>query len=487
MSSHTLSQPASRLFFASTVALAGLLAVLVVGQAQADDTPAAAPDSVNLQELQQKVLILERKLEVKDEEAATKAADAPKFTAGPDGFVFKSADEAFQLKWRGLLQVDYRDFIDGQDTGSQRTYLSRYPNNFPGTFLLRKVRPSFDVTLYKYASFRIVPDFGGGSTTLLDAYGELALWPEFKLRAGKFTAPLGIERLQSANDNFFVEYGLTSNLSRNRDLGAQVSGDLFNEAFSYTVGVFNGGVDGANKDNDSTSHKDIVGRLFTLPFKNGNIELLRNLGVGISGSWGKHWGDSVNTSLPVYRTPGQNTFFSYRSGARDSLTAQAKGTYYSLLPQGYWFYGSFGLLGEYAYSSQEAWIPKSKTAGKSPQEARSWLATASYVVTGESPSYKGLKPRHPLAADGSGFGALELVARAGQLSADENNTFPAFADSTKSAREATSIGAGINWYLNRAVKWTFDYEWTKFKGGNRVTINDRDEEKVLTTRLQFAY
>jgi len=94
MSSHTLSQPASRLFFASTVALAGLLAVLVVGQAQADDTPAAAPDSVNLQELQQKVLILERKLEVKDEEAATKAADAPKFTAGPDGFVFKSADGA---------------------------------------------------------------------------------------------------------------------------------------------------------------------------------------------------------------------------------------------------------------------------------------------------------------------------------------------------------------------------------------------------------
>jgi phosphate-selective porin OprO/OprP len=448
---------------------------------------AAAGDSVNLQELQQKVLILERKLEVKEEVEATKAVDAPKFAAGADGFAFKSADENFQLKWRGLLQVDYRHWIDGQDTGSQRTYLSRYPNNFPNTFLLRKVRPSFDVTLYKYTSFRIVPDFGGGSTTLLDAYGELALWPEFKLRVGKFTAPLGIERLQSANDNFFVEYGLTSNLSRNRDIGAQISGDLLNESYSYQLGVFNGAIEGANKDNDSTNHKEIAGRVFALPFKNGNVELVRNLGFGIAGSWGKRWGDSTNPSLPVYRSPGQNTIYSYRSGARDSLTVQAKGTHFSLIPQGYWFYGAFGLLGEYAYTSQEAWIPKNPRAGAKPLESKAWLATATYVLTGESPSYKGLKPRHPLATDGSGFGAIELVARAGQLLADENQAKPVYIDSTRSASEALSFGGGVNWYLNRSVKWVFDYEQTSFKGGNRVTVNDRDDEKVFTTRLQFAY
>ncbi|HKP97934.1 MAG TPA: porin [Fibrobacteria bacterium] len=453
--------------------------------AQAEAAPAA--DSVNLQELRQKVLILERKLEVKDEEAAAKAVDAPKLTAGPDGFVFKSADEAFQLKWRALLQVDYRAFLDGQDTGSQRTYLGRYPNNFPGTFLLRKVRPCFDATLWKYASFRIMPDFGGGSTTLLDAYGELAPWPEFKLRAGRFTAPLGIERLQSANDNFFVEYGLTSNLSRNRDLGAQISGDLANESYSYALGVFNGGIDGANKDNDSTTHKDVLGRVFAQPFKNGNVEFLRNFGLGVAGAWGKHYGDSVNPSLPVYRTPGQNTFFSYRSGARDSLTVQAKGTYFSLIPQGYWFAGSFGLIGEYAFTSQEAWIPKSAPGGKKPLESTAWFATAVYVVTGESPSYKGLKPRHPLDAEFSGFGALELAARVGQVDADVNETFPVFANTLTAAKEATSYGGGLNWYLNRAVKWTFDYEQTRFEGGNRVGVDDRDDEKVFTTRLQFAY
>lgn len=454
---------------------------------RAEGATEAPSDTVNIQELQQKVLILERKSEVDAEAAATKAADAPKFTAGADGFVIKSADENFQLRWRGLVQVDYRHYIDGQDTGSQRVYLNRYPNNFANTFLLRKVRPSFDITLYKYTSVRIVPEFGGGNATLLDAYGELALWPELKLRAGRFTAPLGIERIQSSADNFFVEYGLTSNLSRSRDLGVQIAGDLLNESYSYSLGVFNGAVDGSNKDNDSTNHKDIIGRVFAQPFKNGNVELVRNLGFGIAGAWGKHWGDSVNTSLPVFRSSGQNTFFSYRIGARDSLTVQAKGTYYSLIPQGYWFYGSFGLLGEYAFTSQEAWIPKIKNGGLTPIESQAWEATVSYVVTGESPSYKGLKPRHSLAVDGTGLGALEVVARVGQLSADENNTIPVFADSTRSAKEALAYGAGINWYLNRAVKWTFDYEVTQFTGGNRVTVDDRDYENVFTTRLQFTY
>jgi phosphate-selective porin len=45
----------------------------------------------------------------------------------------------------------------------------------------------------------------------------------------------------------------------------------------------------------------------------------------------------------------------------------------------------------------------------------------------------------------------------------------------------------VNWYLSRFVKWTLDYEHTQFKGGNRVTVDDRDDEKVLTTRLQFTY
>jgi phosphate-selective porin OprO/OprP len=82
---------------------------------------------------------------------------------------------------------------------------------------------------------------------------------------------------------------------------------------------------------------------------------------------------------------------------------------------------------------------------------------------------------------------LELVARAGQLEADVNNTFPAYANGVTAAHEATSFGGGVNWYLNRAVKWVFDYEQTQFKGGNRATVDDRDDEKVFTTRLQFAY
>ncbi len=455
--------------------------------AQTDSAPsaAAAPDTASIQDVDQKVRILERKIENQEEDAKAKAAETAKFTSGPDGFVLKSADENFQLKWRGLVQVDFRAYRDEIDTGSQRQYLTRYPNNFPNTFLLRKVRPYFDVTLYKYASFRIVPDFGGGSTTLLDAYGELNFNPAARLRVGKFTAPLGLERLQSATDNWWVEYGLPANLSGNRDIGAQLSGDFLNESYSYSIGVFNGTVEGANKDNDSTNHKEIAGRIFAQPFKAGNLEIVRNFGIGIAGSWGKRWGDSINSELPVFKTPAQNTFFTYKNGARDSLVVQANGTHYSLIPQGYWFAGSFGLLAEYAFTSQDVILPRKKSPITTTLESDAWETTVSYVVTGEQPGYKSLKPRHPLALDGSGFGAIEVLARLGALDADKNNTFPVFADTTKSPHRIRSLGAGVNWYLNRSVKWTADYEWTKFYGG--VAKGDRDDEDVFTTRFQFTY
>lgn len=451
------------------------------------------------EELEQKVLILERRLEVKEEVEATRAADAPKFTAAADGFTFKSAEDDFSLRIRGLLQADYRHFFDVKtDTGTDAAQLGRYPANLPSTFLLRKVRPFFDVTLWKYASFRIMPDFAGGSLALLDAYGDLAFHPALKIRAGKFTAPLGIERVQSSQDNFFVEYGLSSNLSRNRDVGVQVFGDLGKEEYSYALGLFNGAVDGASKDLDSSSHKDLVGRLFAVPFKETSVEWLRGLGFGAAGAYGKHFGNNANAALPTHRSPGQNVIFGNRALPLDTAggngVSYANGLYYSYIPQGYWFVGPFGLLGEYAFTSQEVRSQRpslppapQNPVFETPQESQAWLATVTWVVTGEPTSYKGVRPRHPYGGKQGGFGALELVARAGHLDADVNGTFPTYANPANRVSEATSYGGGFNWYLNRAVKITVDYEQTQFKGGNRTGVVDRDDEKVLTTRFQFAY
>ncbi len=479
-------------------------------------TTAQDSSETSLEDLDQKLRILERKLEVAEETAASKPP-APVPVAGEDGFSLKSADGNFAVKFRGLLQTDYRAFLGDTNYNDAKVFKdSSYsdPNDYlrksprlVNTFLLRKVRPVFDVTLYKYYTFRVTPDFGGGTTALMDAYGDVNFRPELRLRVGKFKPPIGLERLQASEDNNFVEFNYPSSLIPNRDIGVQLSGDLFGESVNYAAGYFNGAEDGVNKDNDLTNHKDFTGRIFALPFKNTNVNFLGGLGLGVAGSWGESWGDSVNTGLSTIRSSGQNTIFSYRTNrptttVLDSNTVRAAGEHWRLNPQGYWYVGPFSLFGEYIISSQK--VARSKpvrdtTGGvKTLQERdirtlknKSWGVSASWIVTGEPTSYKAVKPRHPLTPDLSGIGAIELVARAGQF-LPEDGTFVSnlYADTLASVRKATSFGGGVNWYFNRAVKWVLDYEFTKFEQGAKDwagKIKNRDDEQVITTRLQINF
>ncbi|HAO98837.1 MAG TPA: hypothetical protein DCQ83_02200, partial [Fibrobacteres bacterium] len=141
-------------------------------------TTAQDSSETSLEDLDQKLRILERKLEVAEETAASKPP-APVPVAGEDGFSLKSADGNFAVKFRGLLQTDYRAFLGDTNYNDAKVFKdSSYsdPNDYlrksprlVNTFLLRKVRPVFDVTLYKYYTFRVTPDFGGGTTALMDA------------------------------------------------------------------------------------------------------------------------------------------------------------------------------------------------------------------------------------------------------------------------------------------------------------------------------
>lgn len=491
--------------------------------------PRAQDSSASIQDLDQKIRILERKLEVQDETALNKVPE-PKLTAGDDGFSLKSGDGNYILKWRGLLQADYRGFVgDTNSPDAKALKDSSYtdPGDYTGktpkvasTFLLRKVRPVFEATLFKYYTFRVVPDFGGGTFALQDAYAEANFWPEFKLRLGKFTPPISLERLQSSSDNNFVEYNYAAALAPSRDMGAQISGDLFEEIFHYDVGYFNGAEDGVSKDNDLTNHKDLAARVFVQPFKKIDIGFLNNLGVGVAGTWGEAWGDSVNFALPSIRSAGQNTIFSYSQnkakglvGATgsafipagtilDSNTVRAAGDRSRFNPEAYWYAGSFSLFGEFISSSLD--VARSRpirdtTGGvKTLVEGdfatltnKAWGASASWVVTGEPTSFKGVKPRHAFSPDGSGIGAIEIVARAGQFLPDEK-TFEKnfYADTTASVRKATSFGAGVNWYLSKQVKWLLDYEHTAFEQGAMDAagkIKDRDDEDVVTARFQVNF
>jgi phosphate-selective porin OprO/OprP len=444
-----------------------------------------ADDSVEslkkqIQELDQKVRILERKGELEAEGPQTKASGAPRLTAGTEGFSFSSADTNFVLKLRGYVQADARFYLE-----------DHIPAN--DTFLMRRVRPIFEGTVFKNYDYRIMLDFASGISSsslnngfLQDAYLNAHYWPEFQIQVGKFKPPVGLERLQSGANLLFAERGLPTQLVPNRDVGVQLHGQIRDGVLGYQAGVFNGVQDAASGDSDASldDHKDVAGRIFTQPFKHTKIAPLQGLGFGVAGTWGNQAG-----TLPGYKTPGQQTFFSYVTGTGTNANVSADGVHWRLVPQAYYYWGPFGVFGEYAVSSQKI---RRDVNGGAPltltPHNRAWQVAGSWFVTGEQNSFTPVKPAHPFSFANHEWGAVELMARYGELTVDkELFGSPSFATSA-SARKINSWGVGVNWYLNKNIKLTLDYDQTDFKGGStaarQVTAQD---EKVLITRAQFSF
>jgi len=418
-----------------------------------------------LNELEQRQKVVERQLEIEREAAAEKAKAAPIVTANArEGFSIKNPDDSFKLRLRGYVQADSRS-VSGNE-GSTSTN--------DDTFLLRRVRPIFEGTVFKDVDFRIMPDFGSGKTELQDAWFDFKYFPEARLQVGKFKTPFGIERLQSGTDTLFIERGLPNNLVPNRDIGAALHSDLFGGKFSYALGIFNGVADGASLDSDVDNNKEFAGRIFVNPWKGGDNPILDGLGVGFAATLGNKDGTSSSTYLASYKTPGQQTFYSYRSG----VFADGQALRYS--PQAYYSYGSFGLLTEYVTSSQEVTLG----ANSDKLTNTGWQVAASYVLTGEAASYKSVIPKEVFNPATGTWGAFEVVGRYGQLDVDED-AFPIYVNSATSAKSATAAGGGLNWYWNRNVKWMLDYERTTFDGGDGG--QNRATENAVLARVQVTF
>jgi len=451
-----------------------LIASGLVGgqQARADATSDAISDlKQQIEALDQKVRVLERQKEIDTEAAEAKAKDAPKITIGNSGLSAASGDTNFVFQLHGLLQVDNRTFFNDRDNHNQ----SIVGND---TFLLRRARPIFSGTVYKDFDFMFVPDFGGSSVQIFDAYLNYRYAPWLQLRAGKFKTPVGLEQLQSDQYTYFNERGLPTALMPNRDIGFQLWGEVAGGKLSYAVGVFNGVADGRNTSNaDFEDHRELAGRVFLTPFKGTSLTALQNLGFGVGGSWGNVSSNATGLASS-YLTDGQQTFFSYTNNVA------ASGTHWRLSPQGYYYWGPFGLLGEYVISDQEV----RKGAAKADLQNTAWQIAAGWVLTGEAASYTGVTPKHPFDPRSNHWGALQLVARYEDLNID-NNAFPIFANPGTSASEAHAWSVGLNWYLNKNIRANVSYSRTSFDGkiNPAAATVTRQPEEVVFTRLQLAF
>jgi phosphate-selective porin OprO/OprP len=431
-----------------------------------------------IEELQQKVMVLERRLEIQDEATKTAAASTPVVKAGPRGFSLQSADGQNSLRLRGVAHIDGRFFASEDPTGVTDTWQTT------------RVRPIVEGTLGGIYDFRFTPDFGQGRTVIQDAYVTARLDPRFQVTAGKFKPPVGLERLQSANDIRFVARAFPTSLVPNRDIGLQLAGKVLGDRLDYAVAWTNGAIDGGSSetlgDVDVNDSKEWAARLFTNPFADSEHFALRGLGFGIAGTISSQDGTVAQPLLPSFRTPGQSTFFRYRTGTTPTL---ADGDRTRLAPQFYYYLGRFGLLGEYTTVSQD--VSRRTTAGlrEDSLDTTAWQLQASWFLTGEEESFRGYRPNEVFSLANNTWGGFELVARYHVLDPDDDAFLggaASFADPAVAARKAEAWGLGLNWYLNENLKWVLNYEQTSFDGG-ALNGADRDDEQVFLTRFALGF
>ncbi len=457
---------------------AALAAASLLPLSAARAEPSIAELLQRLEEQEQKILVLERKLEIKDEADKSATASAAVAKASPRGFSIQSADAKNQVKLRGVLHFDGR-YLSNDD-----------PNGVTDTWQATRVRPIVEGTLGGIYDFRFTPDFGQGRTVIQDAYVTGRFDPSFQVTAGKFKAPVGLERLQSANDLRFVARAFPTSLAPNRDLGLQVGGKLVDDRLDYAVAYLNGSNDGASSeafgDVDINDDKEWAARLFTHPFAESESFALRGLGLGIAGTYTDQDGTAAQPLLPTYRTPGQSTFFRYRTGATPTL---ADGERTRIAPQFYYYVGSFGLLGEYTQVSQDVARTTATGLRRDSLDTSAWQLAASWFLTGEEAAFRGFKPGSVFALENGTWGAFELVGRYHELSVDDAafvGGVDSFADPAVSARKATAWALGVNWYLNENLKWVLNYERTSFEGGAAGGA-DREDEEAFLTRVALGF
>lgn len=502
--------------FATALIAGGIISLPIA--AYANDSTELEQLRALVQELDQKVKVLDRKNELAEDAAAVKKQETPIITSNQDkynsGFGIQSADGQNKIQFGGLVQLD------------NRQYPSANEGNISG-FDVRRTRPIVQGTLDGIYDFKIAPEYGdnkvASSSTnsgIADAYINARFKPWLQVQAGKFAPDVGLERLESSNFNKFIELSTVSNnILPNRDLGVSLHGDIFDNKLYYAVGVYQGVVDGGDTltSQSYNGNNEYAARIFATPFK-GTDSALAGLGFGIAATHDNGTGSSTgatstastgivtNSGLPGYKAPGQeSTFFAYNA------TTSASGNRDRVTPQAYYYYGPFGVIAEYARVSQNisgVLDGGNLTGARSTADIHNnaWEITGSWLLTGENATHNNpVSPNRPFSTNGGGWGAWELVARFQETNLDKNayayaakgtslttssaNASTLTASSTVGieAQSAKTWGVGINWYLSKNLKLATNYEVTSYDSFSGQTGPARPDEKFIDSRLQLAF
>lgn len=354
-----------------------------------------------------------------------------------NGAHINRSDGKFKIKFGGRVQFDVMNIW--QDESLSKEFDAENGAEF------RRLRLYSSGTIYGNIKYKLQFDFAAGDAGVKDAYVEIVKIPGIgNFRAGHFKQPFGLEMQTSSNFATFMERGFTNAFTPERDLGFMIYNKHFKNRFGWYAGYF---------------------------FPTENV--------------GKYLGDQFRLTgriigQPVYKTDGRYTVLHIGAAYEDQFQHNVEFGY-SQRPEAHlapkyvkltidaveradvfagefaFVTGAFSIQAEYMYSS----VTPTDTLGaqKSNYNYSAFYGHFSWFITGEhrnfnlkKGSFDRVTPKRNLGKGGAG--AWQLAIRYSHIDLDDDDL---------SGGTMSDFTFGVNWYLNPATKFAFNYVYSDVK------------------------
>lgn len=324
-------------------------------------------------------------------------------------------------------------------------------------FLFRRARLSLEMTLYKDWFIKTQYDFAENGVSASDIFVQYRGFTDTAITVGQFKVPFGLEELASSNNITFMERSTpTALFASSRRLGVGI--DYGNDLFTVGAAVYGRNV------GTTTVGDDPIGfgaRVTVAPINEKTAVL--HFGAAAAVERMDDTGVIRLRDRPESRVDGERLIDTGNiSNVRriEKFGLEAAGVY-----------GPFSVQGEYMKGKIK------RENGFADASYDGWYAMASWLVTGESRSYRGgtfggVTPKNE-------YGAIELAAR---YSVSDLNDFDlAF---NNQGGEMKILTLGVNYYINRNFRVMLNY-----LNVNRDLFGPRpgDEPNIFQARVQATF
>ncbi len=374
-----------------------------------------------------------------------------------DGFFVRSADGRNELVVEGLFQT-VAGVFDGDRAVSS-------------DFDLKRMRPELAGRVAETLRFKLEPNFAEDGVELEEAWVGLELsGGDALLMFGRMKSPFNLEEVRSRRHIDFPRFSILNQLAPAEDHGVFVNGRSPSGFWEYGFAAYNG-----TGTSDTNSSKDVAARLMGHPFVGRKDSCLRNLQIGIAGTWGRQdedvGGDAIDNSLglPVIR---------FGPGLRLDGTRWRGGLELA------WFRGPWFLQSELIAMEQEM----SSTTAEDDIFLRGAYVNLSRVLTGEAKTFKGVVPERPFDFNAwSGRGAWVLAARVSELRADDDLMKAGFAVPGAFTDRIHSASLGLNWIPNEHAIVRNSIVYSIYDDDVLLDEGNDDRELGALIELQFHF